>query len=129
MPVSKGIRGEAAVIVNESNTASRLGSGSLPVFGTPALIALMERAAVNALRPHLDEGQESVGIAVNIRHVAATPMGKRVKAEAVVTDVNDRKVTFAVKAFDQFEMIGEGTHQRVLVDRDTFMWKVASKGT
>ncbi len=129
MAIGKGLRGEASVIVNESNIASKLGSGSLPVFGTPALIALMERAAVNALRPHLDEGQDSVGVAVNVRHLAATPMGKRVQAEAQVTAVEGNRIVFAVKAYDAVEMVGEGTHERVLVDRDSFMWKVASKGT
>ena len=129
MAISKGLRGEASVIVNETNIASKLGSGSVPVFGTPALIALMERAAVNALRPHLDEGQDSVGVAVNVRHLAATPMGKRVQAEAQVTAVEGNRVVFAVKAYDAVEMVGEGTHERVLVDRDSFMWKVASKGT
>lgn len=129
MAITKGLRGEASVIVNESSIASKLGSGSLPVFGTPALIALMERAAVNALRPHLDEGQDSVGVAVNVRHLAATPMGKRVQAEAQVTAVEGKRIIFAVKAYDAVEMVGEGTHERVLVDRDSFMWKVASKGT
>jgi predicted thioesterase len=123
------MHGEASVIVNETNTASKLGSGSLPVFGTPAMIALMERAAVNALRPHLDAGQDSVGVAVNVKHVAATPMGKQVRAEAQVSAVEGRKVTFTVRAFDAKEMVGEGVHERVLIDRDTFMWKVAAKAT
>lgn len=129
MAISKGLRGEASVIVNETNIASKLGSGSLPIFGTPALVALMERAAVNALRPHLEEGEDSVGVLVNIRHLAATPMGKRVRAEAEVTAIEGRKVVFAVKAFDAQEMVGEGVHERVIIDRDAFMWKVASKGS
>lgn len=129
MAITRGLRGEASVIVNETNIASKLGSGSVPVFGTPALIALMERAAVNALRPHLDEGQDSVGVSVNVRHLAATPMGKRVRAEAEVTAVEGKKITFAVRAFDSQEKVGEGTHERVLIDREAFIWKIASKGS
>jgi predicted thioesterase len=123
------MHGEASVIVNETNIASKLGSRSLPVFGTPAMIALMERAAVNALRPHLDEGQDSVGVAVNVKHIAATPMGKQVRAEAQVSAVEGRRVTFTVRAFDAKETVGEGIHERVLIDRDAFMWKVAAKAT
>lgn len=127
--ITRGLRGEASVIVNETNTASKLGSGSVPVFGTPALVALMERAAINALRPHLDEGQDSVGVSVNVKHLAATPMGKRVRAEAEVTAVEGKKITFAVRAFDSQEKVGEGVHERVLIDREAFIWKIASKGS
>lgn len=129
MAITRGLRGEASVIVNETNTASKLGSGSVPVFGTPALVALMERAAINALRPHLDEGQDSVGVSVNVKHLAATPMGKRVRAEAEVTAVEGKKITFAVRAFDSQEKVGEGVHERVLIDREAFIWKIASKGS
>lgn len=129
MAITRGLRGEASVIVNETNIASKLGSGSVPVFGTPALIALMERAAVNALRSHLEEGEDSVGVSVNVRHLAATPMGKRVRAEAEVTAVEGKKITFAVRAFDSQEKVGEGTHERVLIDREAFIWKIASKGS
>lgn len=129
MAITRGLRGEASVIVNETNIASKLGSGSVPVFGTPALIALMERAAVNALRSHLEEGEDSVGVSVNVRHLAATPMGKRVRAEAEVTVVEGKKITFAVRAFDSQEKVGEGTHERVLIDREAFIWKIASKGS
>jgi predicted thioesterase len=128
MTVSVGLRGEAAVTVDQRNTAIAMGSGNVPVFATPALIALMERAAVNALRRHLDEGEDSVGVAVAVRHLAPTPVGKRVRAEAEVTAVEGRRVTFAVRAFDAVEKVGEGTHERMLVDREGFMWKVASKG-
>jgi predicted thioesterase len=106
-----------------------MGSGTVPVFATPAMVALMERAAVNALRRHLDDGQDSVGVAVDVRHLAATPVGKRVRAEAEVSAVEGKRITFAVRAFDAVEKVGEGTHQRVLIDREQFIWKVATKGT
>ena len=128
MAVSVGQRGEAAVSVDQRNTAIAMGSGNVPVFATPALVALMERAAVNALRRHLEEGEDSVCAAVDIRHLAPTPVGKRVRAEAEVTAVDGRRVTFAVRAFDAVEKVGEGTHARIIVDREDFMWKMASKG-
>lgn len=128
MPIETGLRGEAAVTVDRSNTASALGSGSVPAFATPALIALMERAAVNALRRHLEEGQDSVGSFVSVRHTSPTPVGRRVRAEATVTAVDGRKVTFQVVAFDAAGKVGEGVHERVLIDRESFLWKLASKG-
>lgn len=128
MAITVGLRGEAAVVVDQHNTATAMGSGNVPAFATPAMIALMERAAVNALRRHLDEGQESVGVAVDVRHLAATPVGKRVRAEAEVTAVEGRRITFAVRAFDAVEKVGEGSHQRILVDREQFIWKMATKG-
>lgn len=128
MPVHLGLRGEAAVTVDQSNTATALGSGNVPAFGTPALVQLMERAAVHALRGQLEDSQESVGAAISIRHLAPTPVGRRVRAEAVVTAFDGRRITFAVAASDSSGKVGEGTHERVIVDRDQFMWKLASKG-
>ncbi len=117
----------ASLIVNESNTALKLGSGAFNVLGTPAMIALMEKAAVEALRQHLEEGQDSVGVLVNVDHKAPTPLGMRVRAEAELTEITGRRLKFSVKAFDSREMIGEGFHERVLVDHDSFMWKAAAK--
>jgi predicted thioesterase len=128
MPVRVGLRGESAITVSETSTATALGSGNVPAFGTPALVQLMERAAVHALRGQLEEGQESVGSAVNVKHLAPTPVGRRVRAEAVVTAVEGRRITFAVTASDASGKVGEGTHERVVIDRDQFIWKLASKG-
>jgi fluoroacetyl-CoA thioesterase len=128
MPVTSGMRGEATIIVDQSHTASALGSGNVPTLGTPALVALIERAAVNAVRRGLDEGEESVGTGINVRHLAPTPMGKRVRAEAVVSAVNDRTITFDVRASDPAASIAEGTHERVIVDREDFVWRAASRG-
>lgn len=128
MRVQVGMRGQAAITVDQTNTASALGSGAVPSFGTPALVALMERAAVNAVRHHLDEGQETVGTLVNVRHSAPTPVGKRVRAEATVTAVEGRRIAFAVTAADASGPVGEGTHERVVVDREQFIWKLATRG-
>lgn len=129
MPIRVGLRGEASVTVDNSNIASKVGSGAFNVFATPSLVALVERAAVNCLRPHLEVGQESVGVAVSMRHLAATPLGKRVLATAIVEAVEGRRVVFRVEASDSVEKVGEGTHERLLVDRESFIWKVAAKGS
>ncbi len=129
MPISVGMRGEASLTVDQSHTAAALGAGNLPTFGQPALVALLERAAVNAIRRGLGEGEESVGKMIDIRYVAPTAIGKRVRAEAVVTAVAGRTVTFAVRAFDATGgVVGEGTHERLIVDRDQFIWNAASRG-
>jgi predicted thioesterase len=128
MEVQVGMKGQAAVTVDQSNTAAALGSGSVPSFGTPALVALIERAAVNAIRNRLEEGQETVGVQVSIRHTAPTPVGKRVRAEATVTGVEGRRITFNVTAADSSGSVGDGTHERVIIDREQFIWKLATRG-
>jgi fluoroacetyl-CoA thioesterase len=128
MAVIPGLRGEAALTVDTSHTASALGSGNLPTLGTSALVALLERAAVNAIRRALQTGDESVGVMVNVRHLAPTPLGKRVRAEATVTAVDGRRISFDVRASDAVAVIAEGTHERVLVDREDFVWKAAARG-
>jgi fluoroacetyl-CoA thioesterase len=129
MAVTPGMRGEASLTVDQSHTASALGSGNVPTLGTPALIALMERAAANVARRGLEQGEETVGTMINVRHLIPTPIGKRVRAEATVTAVEDRKICFDVRAHDSAgNLIGEGTHERVVVDREQFIWKAAMRG-
>jgi fluoroacetyl-CoA thioesterase len=128
MTIAVGVKAEAQTFVSETNTAKAMGSGELPVFATPAMIAVMEKAAVRAVAPHLEEGQQTVGVHVDVRHLGATPIGKRVWAIAQVTAVDGRRITFSVQAFDQAEKVGEGTHERVIVDAEQFIWRVASKG-
>ncbi len=123
-----GAKGQAAASVDEHRTASAMGSGSVPTFATPAMIVLMEQAAVNAIQRYLEEGQDSVGTLVNVTHRAPTPIGRRVRAEAEVTAVEGSRITFNVRAYDWIELIGDGTHQRVVVDREQFLWKAATKG-
>lgn len=123
--ISIGLKGKAEKVVNEKNTAKAMGSGSLDVLATPALVAMMEEAAVNAL--NLAEGQTSVGISINIQHTAATPLGMKVGANAELIEVDGRKLTFKLEAFDEKEQIGTGVHQRFLVDVEKFMAKTNSK--
>ncbi len=122
-----GISGEAAAQVIENNTALALRSGDVAVFATPAMIALMEEAAVAALAPYLAEGQTSVGVHVEVRHLAATPVGANVRAVARLMLIEGRRLTFRVLAYDDKETIGEGQHERMIVDRAKFMARTAGK--
>lgn len=122
MDVGKTAR--ASVSVTGQNTARAVGSGSLEVFATPMMIALMERAACAALADSLEEGQTSVGVSVSVSHTAASPVGALVTAEAVITSVSGRSVEFDVFARDENNCIGEGKHIRVIVDSAKFMKKL-----
>jgi predicted thioesterase len=119
--LTPGLRGAARVAVGPGHTAQALGSGDLPVFGTPALIALLERAAVAAVDGHLDPGDTTVGTRIEVAHLAATPVGDEVRAEAEVTAVDGRKLAFSVVAFDGRQKVAEGRHERVLVTRERFL--------
>ena len=122
-----GLAAERSETVTELLLATRLGSGSVEVYATPAMVALIESAAVAAIEPLLPEGQSSVGIALDVKHLAATPPGQQVRARAEVVKVDGRKVTFKVQAWDERELIGEGTHTRFVIDVARFMQRVQSK--
>lgn len=125
--IQPGQRGERSVTVTEDLLATRFGSGSVQVYATPAMIALMEAAAIAALDPLLPAGQASVGTALEVQHRAATPLGDTVRALAEVIAVEGRRVTFRVQAWDSHELIGEGTHTRFIVDLARFMQRVNDK--
>jgi predicted thioesterase len=122
-----GLAAEATVMVDNSLLATTVGSGGVPVYATPAMVALMETAAVDALAPSLAEGQSSVGIALDIRHLAATPPGRPVRARAEVIEAEGNKVVFQVQAWDHAELIGKGTHTRFVIDVARFMQRVQAK--
>lgn len=122
-----GLTGVAVDTVTPANSAVALGSGDVPVFATPAMAGLMEAAAVDALRDALDANQTTVGVHLDIQHLAATPVGMTVRAEARLMTVEGRRLTFRVVANDDVEQIGAGTHQRVIVDRERFMQRTLSK--
>lgn len=124
-----GLRGAAETVVGPDNTALAMGSGLMPVFATPAVVALVERAAVVAVAPALAPGQTTVGVHVDVRHLAATPVGMVVRGEAELIAVEGRRLTFAVAAFDPVEKVAEGTHQRVVVDEARFLAGVAKKSS
>lgn len=125
MEIEIGASGKAESIVDESNTAWTLGSGNLQVFATPAMVALMEKAAVAALV--LPSGQSSVGTSLEIRHLAATPVGLKVWAIATLVQIDRRKLIFDVEAYDETEKIGSGKHERFIVDINSFLNKVNTK--
>ena len=112
MALELGMRGEASLVVDEARTAEAFGAGGVQVFGTPAMIGLMENAAWLLVQPELAEGETTVGTVVNIRHLAATPMGERVTATAELVEIDGRRLVFRVTAQDQHQLIGEGTHER-----------------
>ncbi len=122
-----GLRGRATMRVTVEKTAEAWGSGDVPVFGTPSLVALLETAAVNAVAGRLEAGETTVGTWLDVAHLAATPVGLDVRAEAELIAVEGRKLTFTVVAHDTREKIGECRHQRVIVSRDRFLAKVQTK--
>jgi len=126
--IRPGLNAEIEITVSETETAMHLSSGLVPVYATPALVALMENAAVRALEGHLSEGQTTVGGQIDVRHLAATPVGMKVRAHAELVEVSGRKLTFTIQAWDGTERIGEASHVRFLIDTDKFMAKVGEKG-
>jgi fluoroacetyl-CoA thioesterase len=122
-----GLSGELEHLVTEADTASRWGSGLVPVFSTPSLVGLMESAAVKALEGRLEPGKTTVGARIDIRHLAATPVGMKVRARAELTAVEGRKLTFTVQAWDEAELIGEADHERYVIDEARFVARVEAK--
>jgi len=127
MEITVGMKGEAWTDVEKEDTAQVVGSGSLLVYATPCMVALMEGAACEAIAEGLKEDQTTVGTALNIEHISATPVGLEVHAEAVVTAVDGKVITFDVKAFDEVGEIGHGTHKRVIVNSQKFLDKAYMK--
>lgn len=119
-----GLTGTSETVVRETNTALAMGSGSLHVFATPGMIALMEQAACNAVAACLDEESTSVGTLVNVTHDAATGMGKAVTATATLVEVEGRKLVFEVTAADEDKQIGKGRHERFIISKEKFMAKL-----
>lgn len=114
--VTPGLSGSAEILVGTRDTAPHVGSGKVKVLATPVMVSLMEEASLNAVEGLLPPGHQTVGTRLDITHVAATPVGLRVRAGAEVTRVDGRRLTFRVWADDEKERIGEGTHERIVVD-------------
>ena len=125
--MSVGLKGRAETVVTQENTAAAVGSGLLPVFATPYMIALMEGAAVNAVQAQLEEDQGTVGTHLDISHDAATPIGMKVWAEAELTAIEGRKLVFSVTAYDEAGQIGQGTHERFFITPSKFLAKTQAK--
>jgi fluoroacetyl-CoA thioesterase len=125
--LAPGLIAELEQIVSDADTASRWGSGLVPVLSTPALVGLMEGAAVAALTGHLPGGQTTVGGRIDVHHLAATPVGMQVRARAELTSVIGRKLVFKIQAWDQVELIGEADHERIVVNEARFLDRVQAK--
>ena len=119
-----GLKYESQTVVSEANTAATLGSGDMAVFATPAMVALMENAAMLAVKESLPEGSATVGTQMNTSHIKASPLGATIIASAELTAVDGRRLTFTVKAWDEKGVIGEGEHTRFIVDRERFLSKL-----
>lgn len=122
-----GIKGNDEIKVVAENTAKSVGSGMLEVFATPAMIALMEKTASESVMPYLDEGEGTVGISLNVRHVSATPIGLTVFCESELVEIDRKRLVFSVKASDEKGLIGEGTHERFVINNKKFMEKTMAK--
>ena len=123
-----GLTAELEHIVTDADSASKWGSGLVPVFSTPALVGLMESAAVAALTGHQAPGQTTVGAHIDVHHMAATPVGMQVRARAELTAVEGRKLVFKIQAWDEVELIGEANHERFVIDEAKFTGRVQAKG-
>lgn len=119
-----GLSFTATTTVNQNNTAKALGSGDMDVFATPAMVALMENAAMTVVAPHLEAGQTTVGTQITTSHIKASALGATISATATLTAVDGRSLTFAITAREGDKVIGEGTHTRFIVDRERFLAKL-----
>ena len=125
--LEKGIKGKLTETVTEEKTAAAAGSGSLRVYATPAMIALMEHTALNSVAPELEDGMTTVGTKIDIVHTSASPVGSTITCESELTDVDRRRLVFSVTAYDDAGEIGKGTHERFIVDCEKFSAKAESK--
>lgn len=122
-----GMSAEVEKVVTEDDTAVKFGSGEVRVFATPMMIALMENAAINAVDSFLGEDFATVGLSLEVKHIAATPVGMKVNANAELLRIEGKKLTFKVEAYDEQEKIGEGVHERYIVELSKFLERVARK--
>ena len=119
----KGLHNSVTLVVEHKDTAAVYGSGALEVFATPAIIALMEKTCLESVADKIGEGNTTVGIAVNIKHLKASPVGSTIRCDAEITEVDRRRLVFEVKCFEGETLVGEGIHERFVVDSEKFMSK------
>lgn len=122
-----GIKGKETLLVTENNTAKAVGSGTLDVFATPAMAALMEKTAALSVQPFLEDGEGTVGISLDIRHIAATPIGLTVTAESELVEIDRKRLVFSLTVTDGKDIIGTGKHERFVINCEKFMAKANSK--
>ncbi len=122
-----GIKGSSEKVVTQELTAKAIGSGELDVFATPAVIAMAEETAWKSVASEFEPGQGTVGTRMDLKHIAATPVGMKVRCETTLTEIDRRKLTFDIKVYDEVDMIAEGTHERFIVDNEIFFAKASAK--
>lgn len=127
MSIAAGIRNRKEIEVTGGKTAVSMGSGTLPVFATPAMVALMEQTAWESVASYLEDGMTSVGTALDIKHVSATAAGRKVWCESELIKAEGRALTFALKVYDEAGLVGEGTHERFIVAAERFLQKAQNK--
>ena len=127
MSIAAGIRNRKEIEVTGEKTDVSMGSGTLPVFATPAMVALMEQTAWESVVPYLEDGMTSVGTALDIKHVSATAAGRKVRCESELVKAEGRALTFSLKVYDEAGLIGEGTHERFIVAAERFLQKAQNK--
>ena len=128
LSIPVGVRGSFSLVIMPDHLASRFKDAILPpVLATPVMIMIMENAALNAIKPYLGAGESALGTRVDVRHLAATPEGRRVTGEAVVTQVDGRRIQFSIRALDGAEEIGVGTHERVVIEQAKLFERMRTK--
>ena len=125
--LKQGLLGKEQIIVSHSNCALTMGSGSLEVYATPAMVALMECAAANSVKAHLEPGKTTVGVSIDVKHVSATPLGMTITCESELVEVDGKRLVFKITASDKHGLIGTATHERMIIDIKRFMEKATSK--
>ncbi len=125
--LKEGIKGASEVCVTRDNTAAAMGSGELEVFATPAMIALIEKTAWQSVAPHLEEGEGTVGIRLDVDHLAPTPVGVTVRCTTELTEVDGRRLVFTAEVYDECGLVGKGTHQRFIVKNGKFQQKADAR--
>ncbi len=119
-----GLLGKQTLCVEGDHTAANVGSGSLEVFATPAMIALMEKTCMFSVAPFLEQGTSTVGTLVNVKHISATALGDTVRCESELIEIDRKRLVFSVRAYDSKGLIGEGTHERFIINIEKFMQKL-----
>ena len=121
MELKIGTEKEIEILVTPKDTAKAYGSGLVEVFATPAMVALMEKTALELILPFIEEGMNTVGTEINVKHIKATPLGKRVQSYARLMEVDGLKLTFEVEAYDEDGLIGKGVHKRYIINEEEFL--------
>lgn len=122
-----GIKGKSNTVVGDNNTAKTMGSGDLLVFATPSMVALMENAAANSVKEFLEDGQTTVGTLMNVKHLSASPISLEITAESELIEIDRKRLVFTVTAYDKEGLIGQGVHERFIINSEKFMANTQAK--